>query len=137
MAANTAPIFSISGDTQWGGSLLAAANAAYDGTGAVLTVFTAGADGGYVNRLIMRAAGTNIQTVLRVFLNNGSTNATAANNSLIGEMTLYATTASNTASTQAFEYPLNFALPAGYKVNVTIATTVAAGYYVTAIGGKY
>jgi hypothetical protein len=36
-----------------------------------------------------------------------------------------------------YELPLNFALPAGYVLNVTLGTTVAAGYFVSVIGGKY
>lgn len=138
MAANTAPIFTLSPDVQWGSTVLTTANTAMDGTGTVLTVFTADAtNGGFVQQLIWRAAGSNVSTVGRIFINNGSSNATPANNILIGEITLYITTAAAAAATQHFVYPLNFALPAGYKINVTIGTTVAAGYYVSCIGGKY
>jgi len=138
MAANTAPIFSLLGDIQWGTTLITTFNTAKDGTGTVLTCFTADAtNGGFVQRIRFRAAGTNIATVARVFINNGSTNATAANNILFDEITLAATTLSETAALAVYELPLNFALPPGYKLNVTIGTTVAAGYYVTVIGGKY
>ena len=146
MSANTAPIFTLAPDIQWGaadgnggsaGPLLTA-NTARDGTGTVLTVFTADAtNGGYVQKLIARAVGTNTASVLRVFINNGSTNSTIANNILIAEITLAATTASAVAALQPYEVPLNFALPAGYKINVTLGTTVAAGYFISVIGGKY
>jgi hypothetical protein len=33
--------------------------------------------------------------------------------------------------------PVNFALPTGYRLFVTLGTTVAAGFDVTAIGGRY
>lgn len=138
MATNKNPMFTGTPDIQWGATALATANTAKDGTGTVLTAFTADAtNGGYVHKLIARAAGTNIATVLRVFLNNGSTNATPANNILIAELTLSATTLSEVASLAPYEIPLNFALPAGYKINCTVGTTVAAGYYISVIGGKY
>lgn len=137
MAANTAPIFSIAGDVEWGATAITTANTAKDGTGTVLTVFTANVDGAFVQRIRFRAAGTNIATVARVFINNGSTNATAANNILYDEITLAATTLSEVAALPVYELPLNFALPAGYVINVTIGTTIAAGYFVSVIGGKY
>lgn len=137
MAINTSPIFSKKGDIQWTPSALLAANTAKDGTGTVATVFTAGADGAYVQRLIARPLGTNVATVLRAFVNNGASNATVANNSLVAEMTLPATTLSEVASLPPFELALNFALPAGYKINCTIGTAVAAGFALTILGGSY
>jgi hypothetical protein len=137
MAANTQPIFSIAGDVEWGTTAITTANTAKDGTGTVLTCFTANVDGAFVQRIRFRSAGTNIATVARVFINNGSTNATAANNILYDEITLAATTLSEVAALPVYELPLNFALPAGYVLNVTLGTTVAAGYYVSVIGGKY
>jgi hypothetical protein len=138
MAANTAPIFSSLGDIQWGATVLTTLNTAKDGTGTVLNVFTADAtNGGFVQRIRFRSAGTNIATVARVFINNGSANSTPANNILYDEITLAATTLSETSALAVYELPLNFALPPGYKLNVTLGTTVAAGYYVSVIGGKY
>jgi hypothetical protein len=138
MPANTQPIFSSLGDIQWGATAITTANTAKDGTGTVLDVFTADAtNGGFVQRIRFRAAGTNIATVARVFINNGSANSTPANNILYDEITLAATTGSEVAALAVYELPLNFALPPGYKLNVTLGTTVAAGYYVSVIGGKY
>jgi len=138
MAANTAPIFTLLGDIQWGTTAITSANTAKDGTGTVLTAFTADAtNGGFVQKIRFRAAGTNVATVARVFINNGSTNATAGNNILFDEITLSATTLSEVASLPVYELPLNFALPPGYKINVTIGTSVSAGYYVSVVGGKY
>jgi hypothetical protein len=138
MAANTAPIFSLLGDINWGATAITTANTAKDGTGTVLNVFTADAtNGGFVQRIRFRSAGTNIATVARVFINNGSTNATAANNILYDEITLAATTLSEVSALTTYELPLNFALPPGYTLNVTIGTTIAAGYFISVIGGKY
>ena len=137
MAANTAPIFTLAPETTWGPTAITTANTAKDGTGTVLTVFTAGVNGSYVQRVRFRPSGTSVQTVARLFINNGSTNATAANNILFDEITLSAITVSETAAQPSFEIPLNFALPAGYVLNITIGTTVAAGWYVSVIGGDY
>ena len=146
MAANKQPIYTLTPDIQWGAAdgnggaagPLKTANTAKDGTGTVLTIFTADAtNGGFISRIIARPAGTNTASVLRVFINNGSTNATIANNVMIAELTLTATTLSEVAALPPYEIPLGFALPAGYKLNVTIGTTIAAGIFVSAIGGKY
>lgn len=133
---NTKPIFSGNPIIAWG--TIATANTAKDGTGTVVTVFTADAtNGGRIEKIKVRAAGTNVATALRVFINNGSTNATAANNSLYTEATIAATTLSEVAALADNEIPLNLALPAGHKINITIGTTVAAGLACTGVGGKY
>ena len=137
MPANINPIFTLTARTTWGTTAITTANAAFDGTGTVLSVFTAASNGSYVQKIRFKPAGTNVQTVARVFINNGSTNATAANNIQFDEITLAAITVSQTVAQSAFEIPLNFALPAGYVLNVTIGTAVAAGWYVSVIGGDY
>ena len=134
---NTQPIFTASGDTQWAVSAVTA-NTTKDLTlGTNYLVFSASSNGGYVQRLRFRALGTNVATVDRVFINNGSTNATQVNNVLWDEVSLPATTVSETSALATYEVPLNFALPAGYRLYVTLGTGVAAGYSITCIGGKY
>jgi hypothetical protein len=141
MPANTSPIFSAKGAIQWSPTFLAAANIAKDGTGTVATIFTGNntgnAAGNFVQRLVARPLGTNIATVLRVFINNGGVNTTAANNNLIAELSLPATAISEAAAQPDFILPLNFVVPAGYKIICTLGTAVAAGYAVTIIGGEY
>ncbi len=137
MPANNNPIFSKKGAVQWSAAPLSAANTAKDGTGTVATVFTGGAEGNFLHKIIARPLGTNVATVLRVFINNGLTNATAANNSLIAEFTLPATAGIETASLPSFELALNFILPATMKINCTLGTAVAAGFALTIIGGEY
>lgn len=58
-------------------------------------------------------------------------------NYFYGEVSLPATTAVNNAATVDVDYPLNIALPPSYHVLVGLGTTVAAGWTVTAIAGKY
>jgi hypothetical protein len=136
MPANTSPVFPLTPVTTWGS--LTAANTAVNGTGTVLTVFTAGADGARVDYIKARALGTNVATVVRVFLNNGSANTTAANNSLVMESNLPTTAASNAAEIGPdMVIPLNISIPAGFKVNVCLGTAVSAGWQFTAVGGNY
>lgn len=146
MAANNNPIFVKEPQINWGSTdgdggsagALKTANTAKDGTGTVLTVFTADAtNGSFIQKVRFRPAGTNASTVARIFINNGSTNGTASNNVLFTEITLSATTGSETGALQEYEVPLNIPLPAGYKILVTLGTTVSNGYFVSAIGGKY
>lgn len=134
MATNTSPVFPCLGDLQW---IICGAttNTTTDLTsGTNYLVYTAPAgSGGYVLKLVFRALGTNVATVCRVWLNNGSTTGTAANNSLVKEITLPATTVSQVAALADQELPLGFKVPAGYKIYLTFGTGVAAGFNATAV----
>ena len=135
---NFSPIFTKIPRSAW--ATILAANALKDGTGTTLLVVTADAtDGSNFLSLICEPIGTNVATVCRVFLNNGLTPATAANNSLIGQISLPATTLSetSTATTQAVERVFNRPLPPGYRVYVCLATAVAAGWQITGLSGDY
>ena len=135
MAANTTPIFPLTPKVEWG--TITTANNIYDGTGTIVTVFTAGANGGKVDYVKARALGTNVATLVRFFINNGGVNSTATNNVLFMERALAATTASATSETADWMIPLNVTLPAGYKINAVLSTTVASGWVFTSIGGDY
>ena len=137
MAANTQPIFTASADTQWSVSATTANTTKDLSSGTSYLIFTAGPDGGYVQRMRFRPLGTNVATVARIFINNGSSTTVATNNALWDEISLAATTLSETSALSTYEIPLNFALPAGYKLYATLGTAVAAGYTMTCIGGKY
>jgi len=117
--------------------VLTAAND-YTGIGANNSlIFTAGANGSYVERIRFKAGGTNIASVARIFINNGSTNGTAANNVFYGEVSLPATTLTATAATIEIDYPMNFPLNASFRIYFGLGTTVAAGWVATVIGGDY
>ena len=83
------------------------------------------------------ALGTNTATVARVWINNGGSTGTASNNTFWDNISLASTTNTETSAQPVFELPLNIALPAGYKIYITLGTAVAAGYTITVIGGKY
>jgi len=137
--ANNQPIFSKIGDIQWSSVAVSVTNTTKDlTTGTTYSVFTADAtNGGYVQRIRFRPLGTNAATVARIWINNGSATSTAANNILFDEVSLAASTLSESSATSLTELPLNFALPPSYKIFVTLGTTASAGYAVSVIGGKY
>jgi hypothetical protein len=113
------------------------ANTAFDGTGTVATVFTAGSNGSKVETVSLWNLGTNVATVVRFFVNNGSTNATAANNALVNEITWAVNTQSQVAASVPVVWQPNLYLPAGYKLNCTIGTAIAAGIMVNCQGGDF
>ncbi len=138
MAANTAPIFPRTPQVEWAQPVLAANTTTDLTSGTIYQVFAADAtEGSRVDYLQIMALGTNVATVLRVWINNGATTATAANNVMHKNITLPATTVSQTAQLTEQQVNLDLSLPPGYKLYVTLGTAVAAGYGVTAVGGKY
>ena len=62
-----------------------------------------------------------------------------SNNIFYGEISLPATsvTAGGASAGVDVDYPMNIALPPGYHIIVGLGTTVAAGWTVSAIAGKY
>lgn len=136
--ANTAPIFSKEPDVQWCKPALTA-NTATDGTGTTALLFSADAtNGGYLDYIQIKPLGnTGSSTTLRLFLNNGSDPAVAANNSLFDEVTLAAITLSNSAQNPRLISPQRIPLPAGYRVYCCFGITVTNGWQITAVGGKY
>ncbi len=145
MPANTSPIYSITGAVD---SVAAnnsglvvgpTANTALDGSGTLYKLFTAGANGSYVQKIRFRPVGSPAATVCRVFISS-STTTSATNTWLYDEITLPAVTLSQTAATSVFELPMNFALDASYLLYVTFGTSTGSagtGYSVVAIAGDY
>jgi hypothetical protein len=136
MAATSTPIFAQT-PVFTVGSTITTANTAKDGTGTVVLLFTAGANGARVDSIKVRSTGTAVATVIRIFVNNGATNVTATNNSLYVEATIAATTLSEVAALTDNVITMNISLPATYRVYATIGTSVAAPLQVSAVGGDY
>ena len=152
MAGNTQPIFSaapaLTGAATGIQILLTAAMTqatAFNGTDAnALLAFTAGANGSFIQKIRFKPYCTSgssaaAATVCRVFINNGGTIGTATNNTFIGEISLPAFTYSATAAQVELDYPINFALPAGYKIYLGLGTAPANnnGWQATVIAGNY
>lgn len=148
MAANTSPIYTKTPDlsnNNGTGMNQPITTAANDFTGAGANnslIFTSGANGSRLFSIRLKAAGTNASaTVMRFFLNNSSTNATATNNSFFGEIALPATTAAAGAITSSdFEYfmgPDGISIPATWRVYAGLGTAGAGGWICIPIAGQY
>ena len=147
MAQNTNPIFPlvpvnswVSGTAATAGTPGLTANTTTDLTSGTIygPIETAGAvEGSRLDFIKVRALGTNVATVIRIWINNGAATTTAANNTLYLERTLSATTVSQTSEQPDIILPMNISLAAGYRVYATFGTAVAAGFHLTAIGGDY
>jgi len=137
MVANTAPIFTDIPNIGIADACTAANTTKDLTSGTSYLAFTAGADGSFLQKLNIRPKGTNAVSVMRVFLNNGGATTTATNNVLFAELSLPATTNVENASIVGYELPMGIALPAGWRVYVTLGSVVAGGYAVAGIGGDY
>ena len=80
-------------------------------------------------------APTTVSTETAAVGTRNSLSGSLLNNLFFGEISLPATTA--TTSTVDVEYPINMALPPGYRIIDGFGTTVAAGWFITAYGGDY
>lgn len=142
MVANTLPIYTRTPDIQFVVDMTAANNTIDLTSGTTYTIFTADAtEGGFVREVRLKAnpSQSSAATVLRIWINNGSTVGTAANSVLFTEVGIPATTTSATQPQPDFIAPINLALPAGYKLIATLGTAPggSAEFMCVAIGGKY
>ena len=147
MAQNTSPIFPLTPVNTWVSG--PAANAATPGVTANTTtdltsgtiygpIFTGKAvDGSRLDFIKLKALGTNVQTVVRVWINNGSATGTAANNTLYMERTIASTSVSQTIELADITLQLSIRMPPNYRIYATFGTAVAAGFHLTGIGGDY
>lgn len=135
MAANTQPIYGRAPDLQLAGAIIGtSANTATDGTGANITrIYTADAtEGSYVYFVRLKPISTIAATVARLWycsdtgaFSAGTTN-TAANTTMVAEVTIAAFTASNTLAAPVYDIPVNMPLPAGTKLLMTFGTSTGA-----------
>ena len=149
MPANTTPIWVLtpnlsatgSGSTTLSQPITLAAND-FTGAGANNSlIFTAGASSTLIDKIRFKAIGTNVQTVARMFLNNGLTNLTAANNLFIDEVQLPASTASaNSITAPAIDYVFSgrgLFVPPNFRIYVGLGTAVSACWVPFAIAADY
>ena len=150
MPANTAPIFTLTPNVGRVTITTASANTKSDGAGTVGTdifkVFTAGANGSFVERVkflsvASAAATTGVATTLRVFLSTvGTGTTTAADTFLIGEVSVAALNSDNSTNAVApYELVLNIAIPSGLYIHVSqhVAQTTNQNWIALAFGGDY
>lgn len=153
MAVNTTPIYTKSPQIEWT-KLLKTANTALDWTGTVGIIFTAWPDGGLVNMVRAKHAGTNSWAcILRLFLNNGGATTTASNNVFITEKEIAAYTLSQTNASPTFDFPdviwedtistksdtmlFPLQIPANHRLIASVSVALTTGLDVTAFGGTY
>lgn len=140
---NTKPIFTAIPRASW--ATADAANTALDGSGTIDTTIwllwaAEAAAGSYVNEFRVYPLGAvGTATVVRIFLNNGSTIATAANNTLLKEIQVPVTDAMSqtVAREDNIWQPDNGQIPPGYKLYVSISQAITDGIHIAAIGGDY
>lgn len=108
---------------------LSVANAALDGTGTIVTVFTAGASGSRLDSVTIKATTSVVNGVVRLFVNDGTTSY------LLTEVPVQSTTASTTNTTFEDGRQLNIVLQTGWSLRA--ATSVAQTINIIAIGGDF
>lgn len=139
MPANTSPIFTLTPNASTAN--IAAANTARDGSGTLVTAFTAGANGSRVDFITFTSsqatAAASAARVQRVFL----TDASGLNPRLISEVAMTAVTASNTAigATQTITYTNGLVIKSGQliKVSQSVYGSAADATDVLVRGGDY
>jgi thiamine pyrophosphokinase len=139
MPANTTPIFTLVPKAAT--ATIAAANTARDGSGTLITLFTAGANGSRLDFITFTSsqvtAAASAVRVERIFL----TDTAGLNPKLIGEIVLPAVTASNTAigATSTFTFTNGLILNVGQiiKVSQSVYGSAADATDVVARGGDF
>lgn len=139
MPANTSPIFTLTPVAAT--STIAAANTARDGSGSLVTAFTAGANGSRVDFITFTSsqatAAASAARVQRVFL----TDTAGLNPILIQEVAFSAVTASNTAigATATITFTNGLIINAGQiiRVSQSVYGSAADGTSVLVRGGNY
>jgi hypothetical protein len=138
VAANTSPIFVKQPSIQWITGVTTANTDTSMSTGTSYLVFTADAtNGSKIETCYIQHLGTNVATLLRFFVNNGSSVGTGANNSLVHEEAIAINTVNQTIASTPVVWQANLYLKPGYKLYCTVGTTISAGLQVSAMGGDY
>jgi len=153
MAQNTNPIFTLTPNIGTARITTTYAQVKSDGTSAgssndfMVKVFTAGANGSYLDRIrffsVASAANTTgVATTLRAYLSTVSTPGATTNSDtfLIGEVSVPAIASSHsTNATNYYEINLEMAIPTGYYIHISqhVAQTTNQAWVGIAIGGDY
>ncbi len=115
-----------------GKQLVNAANANRDGTGTIVSIFAAGANGSRIDKAVIAANGTTTAGMVRLYISDGATHT------LIKEIPITAITPSGTV--QSFNAvltgdPFPLSIPIGYSLRAS--THNAEAFIVTAFGGDF
>lgn len=109
---------------------LTTANTNRDGTGTIVTVFTAGASGSRINEVVIQATGTTTLGSVSLFIHDGS------NSRLFDEIAIAAATPSATVqATRVVKRYDELVIPTGYSLRA--APTKSETFNVIAEGGDF
>jgi hypothetical protein len=117
-----------------GAVTVSVANTARDGTGTIATVFTAGSSGSKINEIVLKATGDPADSVVTLFLHDGSTYF------LFDEVDLGDPAAASTtvASYRVSRTYSNLVLPSGWSLRAAITVALTAGVInAIALGGDF
>lgn len=108
---------------------LSEANSNRDGTGTIVTIFTAASTGSRIDEVIIKAVGTTTAGTIRLYIHNGTTNF------LLTEISVIAIVASGTVKSFEDGIKLEVVLPTGYSLQAS--TNNAEAFNVVALGGDF
>lgn len=131
MAANTAPVFA---KTPIGAvAAVSTANTNRDGTGTIVDIVTAGADGCRIEEIVVKATGDPADSVVTIFIHNG-TSYFLFDEFDIGNPAAASTTVEGYRTSRTYT---NLVLESGDKLSAAITVALTAGVCnVFAFGGS-
>lgn len=110
-------------------ALVTTAEAALDGSGNVVSVFTAGGSGSYIANIVIKAIVSTTAGMIRIFTNQSGAYR------LLEEVSVTAITKS--ATVKAFSSTLNLNLPIPSGTSIGVSTEKAESFVITVEGGDY
>jgi hypothetical protein len=116
---------------------VSAANTARDGTGTIVTVFTAGSSGSLVETIVAKATGDPADSIVNIFLHDGTT-AFLVHAFDLGDPAAASTTVDSFRGVIdcTAETPGGWRLPTGWSVRASITVAPTAGVVnVLVLGG--
>jgi len=122
----------------WHDAVITAANEDMDGTGTVTFIGKPVDEDIFVDQIFGRPIGANVASLARLWVNNGDSHETAANNTFLTEKEL--------PSTLALDHDVAYVpqvvitrleLPANHRLLITLGTAVTAGWRFTALTGDH
>ena len=117
-----------------GAVTVSTANTGRDGTGTIPTVFTAGGSGSKINEVVLKATGDPADSVVTLFLHDGSTHFLFDEVDL-GDPAAASTTVTGYRLSRAYD---NLVLPSGWSLRAAITVALTAGVInVVALGGDF
>lgn len=121
---------------------ISAANTAFDGSGTIVTVFTAGTSGARIERVVVEATASTVSGLVNLFVGtDGAANTTANthlyDSAIVTQVTPSTTVAPFTTTMEEFTEPNKWPLILGPGQTLRASTTIAQGFRVIAVGGDY